>query len=333
MFIELVSNFIQIFIWTHFIVKSLGFKHSGYRTQIVYILISLLAFFELSFINYIVVFDGFLSGIVILTLIVYAIICLKGSLFQKLFVILFAMAVIYSIASVVLFLFSYTTRESMQTMILSRTSVRIVILTICRLLEYFIFRFIIKINSEYSLSIKEWIMFIAMPFLTWLAITFMVDSSFGMQHIDSGMFYIALIMVAINVITFYFLYKIKQDTETKLEYELLKMQHDNVKQMETNMMALYENTYSVKHDLEKHLLAVKIMAENNSCDDINEYVESIIRQNFSNIQKLVFTDNDVLNAVINTKLEICKQKNIYTSINIANDAVKYIKTSDVVVVF
>ena len=147
------------------------------------------------------------------------------------------------------------------------------------------------------------------------------------------MFYVACIMVIINIVTYFFMYKIKQDTETKLEYELLKMQYANMKSMESNMKALYDSTYSVKHDLEKHLLAIKTMAEKNRCPDIHRYIEHICDKDLNTVQKIVFTDNDVFNAVINTKLELCKQKGIFPSINIANDAIDFLRISDIAVLF
>lgn len=147
------------------------------------------------------------------------------------------------------------------------------------------------------------------------------------------MFYLSLIMVVINIITIFFMYKIKQDMETKQDYELLKLQYDNIKNMEANMKALYDNTYSVKHDLEKHFLAIRAMADNKKYDEINKYIENVLDKKLNAVQKVVFTDTDVFNAVINTKLELCKQKGIFPSVNISNEAVNFIKISDMAVLF
>lgn len=331
--VELVSNFVQIFILMYFITKSFGFKRNDAISKTGFVLVTLLAFLQLSFINYIVIFDGFLSGIVILTFIIYAKCFLKGNIFRQIFVIIFAMAIIYTLASVTLFFFSYITGITTQTFISEFSVIRIIMMSICRVLEFLIFKFILRINSEYSLTIKEWILFTCMPLLTWGAVTLMTDSSLKMQHIDSQMFYIAIMMVMIDIVTFFFMYKIKQDTKTKLEYELLKMNYNNIKHMETNMKALCENTYSVKHDLEKHLLAIKTLAEKNRCVDIGTYVDNIFDKNLNAIQKVVFTDNDIFNAVINTKLELCKQKGVFPSINISNDAISHIRVADIAVLF
>lgn len=332
-YIELISNFIQMFVLTYFVRKSLTEKNSNVVSELIFVLTWFLCFAELSIINYVVVFDGFWSTIIIITLLCYARICLKGRFLIQIFVIFFAMSIIYSIASTVLFLFSYVIGDSIAMLIMSRTWVRVAILVICRSVECIIFRFIQRINSEYSLALKEWILFTGMPFLTWIAITCMMDTSMDMKNIDSGMFYIALILLSINVITFIFLYRIRRDSETRHEYELLKMQHSNMKEMENNMRALYESTYSVKHDLEKHFLAIKIMAERNEHKDIEKYVDGIFENDLRHVKNVIFTDNDIFNAVINTKLELCRQKGIFTSVNITDDAIKCIDATHITVLF
>lgn len=332
-YIELISNFIQMFVLTYFVRKSLTEKNSSIFSKVIFVSTWLLCFVELSIINYVVVFDGFWSVIIVITLLCYARICLKGKFLLQIFVIFFAMSIIYSIASTVLFLFSYVIGDSIAMLIMSRTLVRVAILVICRSIECIIFRFIQKINSEYSLDFKEWVLFTGMPFLTWIAITYMMDTSMDMKNIDSGMFSIALILLSINVITFFFLYRIRRDSETKHEYELLKMQHSNMKEMENNMRALYESTYSVKHDLEKHFLAIKIMAERNEYHDIEKYVDGIVENDLRRVKNVIFTDNDIFNAVINTKLELCRQKGIFTSVNISDDAIKCIDAAHITVLF
>ena len=191
----------------------------------------------------------------------------------------------------------------------------------------------LKINAEYKLTEKEWILFTAMPLLTWVGITIIMKTTIQSRSIMPQMFYLSLIMVVINIITIFFMYKIKQDMETKQDYELLKLQYDNIKNMEANMKALYDNTYSVKHDLEKHFLAIRAMADNKKYDEINKYIENVLDKKLNAVQKVVFTDTDVFNAVINTKLELCKQKGIFPSVNISNDAVNFIKISDMAVLF
>lgn len=331
--LELAANFIQMFIWTWFITKTFGFKNDNYISKIGFVVMWITAFAEISFINKIVVYDGFLTGIICLTYLIYAHLYLKGSFWSQIFVILFSVAIIFTIGSVTIFFFSFLTGNTTGSLIAEFTGYRVMMLIVTRVLEYLIFRAVVNINSEYAFTKKEWFLFSTMPALTWVTVSIITSVSMEAYSIRAELFYIVLIMVIINIAIFYFMYKIKKDTQVKHEYELLKIQNNNTKQTEINMKALYESTYTIKHDLEKHLLAIKTMAEKEKCDDIDNYVKNIIEHNINDVQKIVFTDNDIFNAIVNTKLELCRQKGIFPSINVSNEAVAYIKSSDIVVIF
>lgn len=330
---ELASNLLQIFILVWFITKYFGTKLSRNYSNIAFLIIWIIAFLETSFINYLVAYDGFLSISVIITFVIYSQLCLRGSLSGHIFISCFAMAIIFTLASTLIFIFSYLSEMNPIGMVANFTTWRVFAVCVCRVCEAVVFSFVVKLNANYKLSKKEWGLFITMPLFTWFAVVLMTQATIVAPEILSQMFYIAIFLIVINIIIYFFMFKIKQDTQTKIEYELLKMQHDNIKSMEMNMKAICDSTYSIKHDLEKHLLAVKTMAENNKCIDICSYVDGIIDKGLNDVPKIVFTDNDVFNAIMNAKLALCRQKNIYTSINIANEAIQHITPSDVVVLF
>lgn len=331
--VELTANLLQMFIWTWFMTSFFGGKYSGFIHKLGIISVSLITFLEISFINHIVVYDGILSGIMVLTYVLYAQVFLKGNLNSHIFISIFAIAIIFTISSTLIFIFSYFAEITTSDMIGELSVWRVTAICFCRLFEFLIFKVIVKISSSYVLTRKEWILFITMPLATWIAVIFMTQATMKSPEVLSQMFYITVIMVVINVAIYFFMFKIKQDTETKIEYELLRMQHDNIKNMELNMKALYESTYAVKHDLEKHLLAVKAMAECSGCTEICDYVDKIVVNDLNNVQKIVFSSNDIFNAIINTKLALCREKSIIPSINISDEAIKYIEQSDIAILF
>lgn len=330
--IELAASFVQMFLWTWFITKTFGFKNENYISKIGFVVIWMTGFLEIAFINKIVVYDGFLSGFICLTYLIYARLYLKGSFWSQLFVILFSEALIFTAGSVIIFSLSIISGNTTGSLIEEFSCYRVAMIIVARTVEYIIFRAVININAEYALTKKEWFLFAAMPALTWAATTIITTVSMEAHSIRVELFYIVLIMVIINIVIFFFMYKIKKDTQVKHEYELLKIQNENTKQTELNMRALYESTYSIKHDLEKHFLAIKTMAEKENCKDIDDYVKNIIENNLNDVQKIVFTDNDIFNAIVNTKLELCKQKGIFPSINVSDDAASCMKSSDIVII-
>ena len=332
-YVESLSSLLQTFILTWFISKFFGYKY-GRKTSIVgFVLALLIIFAEISFINLIIIYDGLLSGIAIITFVIYARVFLKGDVLKHTFIVIYAYAIVFTASSIILFLFSYMSGYGVERMIADFNIWRILILIIMRVIEYTIFKFVIQVNDKYLLTKKEWVLFILMPLITWVAVTLMTNAAIISEEILSYMFYIAVIMVFINVITYYFMFKIRQDSNTKMEYELLKMQHENIKSSESNMKALFESIYSLKHDMDKHLFAVKDMAQRNDCSEIEKYISGIIEHSTESVQKVIFTDNDVFNAIINAKLEICKQKKITATVSIDNEAVSYIQNECITVIF
>ena len=332
-YVELLSNLLQTFILLWFISKFFGWKSSVVAKKIVFISFWLITFIEVVFINSIIIYEGVLAVIVIITHIIYATMFLNGNLFIHIFIALFAEAIIYSASSIILFVFSYISGSSIADLIVNFDICRIQMTVIIRVVECAVFSSIVKVNDKYILTKKEWIVFISMPLITWIAVTLMTNAAIISKDILPHMFYIAVIMVFINIITYYFMFKIRQDSNTKLEYELLKMQHENIKSTESNMKALFESIYSLKHDLDKHLFAVKDMAERNDCKEIEKYISGIIEHSAESVQKVIFTDNDIFNAIINTKLAICKQKKITTTVSIDNEAVSCLQNECITVIF
>lgn len=331
--VELVSNLIQSVILTMFISGFFGCKFSGFKKYFGYVLNTSIIFVLTSFINKIVVYDGFFAAIVILTNIMYASIFLKGKFYAHVFASVSSMCFIFSLGSTVIFTMSYITKSEVFSLIADFNFHRLLMHIVCRLAEFIAFNSVIRVNKEYLLSYKEWVIFTVVSAIIWVTITFMTKSAMKAPDITDYMFYCIISMLAINVLIYYFIVKANNDAKAKLDLRLLRIQYDNAKKTQIDMKALYDNTYALKHDLEKHFIAIGSMAKLGKNTEICDYVENVIHTNLRNVQKLVFTDNDILNAVLNTKLEICKQSDINTLINVSGNSVSFLSGEDVVVLF
>lgn len=169
--------------------------------------------------------------------------------------------------------------------------------------------------------------------VTWLEIVLFNKAAIQSKDIKLYMLYASLLALVINVLSYYFIMRINKETKLNTELTLLKMQYENVKETEENLAALYESAYSLKHDLEKHFIAIRTTAEQNNDKSIIEYVDSIINKYYTYTHKTVFTNNKIFNAVINTRLEICQHKKIKTTIKVENDVLNNINDEDIAVLF
>ena len=329
---ELSVNLVQTLILTWFISSFFGYKKEGVVRVIGFVGVWILAFVETSFINAIVVYDGFLSGIVILTYILYAVLFMEGNFWKKVFISIFSMAVVFAVGSVSILTCAFLSGKGIENLILEFDLWRLLAVGFGNLMVYVFLKLTVMLKNEYDLSTKEWVMFVGLSLITWVTVTMTMNIAIMEETLLPQMFYISIIMLMISIAIIWFLLKIKQDAEAKMEYRLLKQQHDTMKKTEQNMKALYESTHAVKHDMEKHLLAVKIMAEHGDAAKIFTYVNQIMEECEKNAHKAVFTENDIFNAVMNTRLQICKEKKILIHIQIESGVANGLKPEIVTVV-
>ena len=78
-----------MFLWVWFVTKYFGFKDNKKTNILGFVLIWFICFCEITFINTIIVYDGMISGIIIVSIVAFAQIHLKGDFYSHLFVSLY----------------------------------------------------------------------------------------------------------------------------------------------------------------------------------------------------------------------------------------------------
>ena len=329
---ELFITYIQVVIWVWFISSCFGFKYKKLYNAIGFLISSSVIFVEIAFINHFVAYDGFLAIILVLTMILYARIMLNGDWFMQSFMSVFSLAIIFIVASLTIFYICYFSGKQASDVIIGLSKERVCIAFICRILELVLFKIILYIKKEYIISNKEWILFIVSALMTWCATVFITKAALGDEHFMLNLICIATIIILINFMIYYFMLKINKANKDHLEYKLIKMQYDNIKENAENTKVLYENISAVRHDMRNQLLAIQTLAQNEQNKEIVDYINTITDDIFSVSQKIVFTDNEIFNAIINSRLENCRKHKITVSINIEDDIVKNIQTDVITIV-
>lgn len=329
---EVFITYIQVIIWVWFVSSYFGYKYKGMRRIIGFVAAVNVITIEIAFINALVTYDGFGAIIFIVTMLLYARLFLNGDVLMQTFVSIFSAAIIFIIASLTIFYICYLTGVQTESVMLGFSAERVIIAALCRTLEFVVFKIILYIKKEYYLTTKEWFLIIAMSVMTWCATIFITKSALDDDKLIIYLICLATVLLLINFMTYYFMLQINKANRGLVEYKLLRMQYDNIKENMENTKILYDNISSIKHDMEKHLLAIDAMASKNNDNEVCKYVKTIIDESFVSIQKIVFTENDVFNAITNSRLEICKRYGIKVIINIENDIVKCIEPEAIPVI-
>lgn len=94
---------------------------------------------------------------------------------------------------------------------------------------------------------------------------------------------------------------------------------DNLRKMEISrykeMLEQYKKQADVRHDLKNHLISMLTLAEHGEWDKLKEYLLKICNAGMKS-EDDIETGNNVVNAIVNTKRQTARQKNIRFDCNI-----------------
>lgn len=332
-FMELSANIVQSFLEVWFISQFCGYKYQGAKRIAAFAAVWALSVAVISLLNYIVPYDGILSLISVMIWVVYANMFLKKDKYTHIFVPVFALLTIFTANGILMFAVSYITNMSFLTMIQNESDIRMFTLTMGRAAEFLVYSGILCISGEYRLKVADWIMVTAVSFLTWAAITIFTNAALIHSDINGYMLGASIISGVVNVLIYYFIIKIHSDTELESENALLKMQNENMKNRENSLKIIYDAQRALKHDLEKHFLVLRIMAANEENNDIVKYIDNTALSKLSLSYTPLFTGNEIFNAVMNARMDICTGKGIYVNCSADDEAVSAIAPEDTAVLF
>lgn len=144
MIFEFVVNLFQSAIVLQTIRAILKDKRTGKKANLAYILFVAILFLELSFVNFIVPFEGIGIIISILIIYIYSLINLKGTFMQKMFWSIFVMLLIMGITIVVLSIEGCIIGKGYLNLVIQKDLYRFVGVVVIQIVLFYLTRFMIK---------------------------------------------------------------------------------------------------------------------------------------------------------------------------------------------
>ncbi|SFR72799.1 sensor histidine kinase [Anaeromicropila populeti] len=138
------------------------------------------------------------------------------------------------------------------------------------------------------------------------------------EYISNSEIVVAVILYA-GVVYLMFFVIMFDDEKTlcylKKENRILHMQLDHQLEQCKRLERTTRETRAIKHDMHNHIVVLKSLAENNDIDALKTYIKEL-DQKVKSVEKLVQTGNTVVDAIVNQKIEVARQKNIKFSADI-----------------
>ena len=318
MIFEFVVNLFQSAIVLQTIRAILKDKRTGKKANLAYILFVAVLFLELSFVNFMVPFEGIGIIISILIIYIYSLLNLKGTFMQKMFWSIFVMLLIMGITTVVL---------SIEDLVIQKDLYRFVGVVVIQIVLFYLTRFMIKRtkkDSTYSLKWNEWFVLLIIPVISIFTMSFVsliiinIEEQLSpMQHIFSILSILGILMT--NSLVYVLYVNMQKDHAKQLEYSILQQAFKSQEKSVEETKILYQSVRSIRHDLKQHFQVALTMLHSGKINEAVDYMEKYNDTVLDGISNKVFCDNDVVNYIINSKSKICSDRHIKIYIYIANE--------------
>lgn len=330
---EIGINLLEMYIVIEFLTKYLECKYSGVKKNIGFLLAWFVSFTELCIVNYITEFESLGTYIPIIIYFLYALLCLKGSVLLKLWMSILIQIILSCIAILTNLLICNIIGYSPNDMISVFNSTRVIGVIITKIILFYVTRIILRNRRRNPLESHTWVMLAIIPMISIISITLLMKAALNHEEIKIYILIGSMCIVIANVVTYYFFTVLNKEYETKLKIQLLEQQNDNAKKNIENADAFIKQMKTVRHDIKNQLIAIYGHIDKGNFDEAKNYINSITNNYLPNIQEYISTENEAFDAITNSKIAICNQKNIFMLVSIMEKSLTDMNAVDIGVLF
>lgn len=264
------------------------------------------------FFNTITVYSGILDMTAVLLYIIAALILYKGNIFFRAVTPVILMIIILIINISVNVIMSSVFNIESDLLLDSRDSLRAVSLFITK----FTFLLVVQISTRklkrksFTLTLDEWIGIAAVFIIS----VFILISAAEIQYekIDSRLNMIVLIygIAIINILTFAFLNKMAQKNKNETLLQMMQVHEKEQKKAFQSLEDIYKTMQILKHDMKNEWIVVLRAIKSRQYDYAEKIAEKMLNSKIESFEEYVSISNPAVNALLNYKLNIAKQKGI-----------------------
>lgn len=326
-------NLIETFISVDFITKYLGPKYKNRLRSISFIIVWMVLFAELTIINRTTEFETFASYIPMIILTCYALLCLCGNKILKIWIsILTHLIVIFTSIMTNILLCNIIGYDPYK-MITVFNSTRVMGVIIAKIMQFYITRLILRNKYKNPISNYRWVAIIAIPVISVISLCALMKAALINNGISPYILTGMICIILANIMTYYFFTVMNKEYENTIKAKLLEQQNETLKKSIADKDAFVKEMKTVRHDIKNQLLTIMQYANEGKTDEIKEYVNVLTNNYLPNILNYINTNNAAFDAVINSKIAVCNQKNIFMEVNIKQDTDISIPPAEIAVLF
>lgn len=311
---EILINYYQGFWETYFIYKFLN-KKSEKITPLMRFICAFAIGSIITILNYVSIFEGVSSILYWICLFAFAFFGFKDNIIKKILASIIPLVLLFLLTSINLNLISSAFDMTVKDIIIKQDFRRFIALISIQLtyaLSVIIVARLFNFATE-KFSFTDWIPIIIILAISIVLVYILHLLSLTAENINRLYLNISYIIVfSINIFMFYVIYSLFNKNKKLREYEILKLQQEYQKNYIENANIQYDSIRKIKHDTKNHLLTICQLISDNDVDTAYDFA----KQNIDNLelsQTYVKTKNNVVNAIINSKLASASAIGIHVS--------------------
>lgn len=326
-------NLIETFISVDFITKYLGTKYTGNRQKAAFVIVWIISFIQMTVTNYITDFETFGSYIPMIIYACYAFLCLNGSTPLKIWFAILTHLIVTFTAILTNILVCNIIGYDPYKMITVFNSTRVMGVIIAKIMQFYITRLILRNKYKNPISNYRWVAIIAIPVISVISLCALMKAALINNDISPYILTGMICIILANIMTYYFFTVMNKEYENTIKAKLLEQQNDALKKSIADKDAFVKEMKAVRHDIKNQLLTIMQYADEGKNNDIKEYVNVLTNNYLPNILNYINTNNAAFDAVINSKIAVCNQNNIFMEVNIKQDTNISIPPVEIAVLF
>ena len=322
---EYTATAIDSIVLICFLAYTLSFKKPKQKLNIVTSIAFMLLFFScVTIFNNITIAEGIYAAFYFLIFFMYCRISLKGKWWQQLLLVTIELAVLFLVNAVITIISASVLKSDYSSVLLMRNPVRVFLLFLSKIsLIGLLFPIINGIRKQkivlHLLQASVFIIFMILTVIIGIIIEkIILDNLIPMQ-------YVFVIMGCISVIAVLLLFILIQfsiQNQNKLKQIVLQTRlHDNEVKMQ-EAVQWNQSMKALQHDLNNHIAVIASYIEKGNSDKALAYMKKISGK-LEECPNYTDTNSQILNAILDLKRVVCKNKNISLKCYIQNDLPKF----------
>jgi len=311
-----MATVVETAILLEFINKLLGSRFNGAKNILQFVL-------SFVIINCYMVAIGFISvkysalldlgGILLYE--IYAVIFMKKDLIYRFITPILSIMSIFVLNIIISIVASYVFKSEPNELLNDRDLLRISMLFITKFSFFILTRIVLKIAKPKDVLLdKQELTAVSLIFIISIIIigySGEIYYSSGRNSTISRFLIILLIgLIVINVTVFTLFLIIAKNNRDKLRLSMMKMQYELQKGSYDSIQTVYSNLQTLQHDLKNQLLCVYNLIEKNQNDEAKKYISEFADTKLSQFHEYIKTGNEIIDTIINVKLNFAREKNI-----------------------